>query len=148
MNDMINVDIDISALERRLNRAIEIDDKLKKYAHQRLIAYCEAYVPRETGTLSQNADNNTDHIEYVQPYAHYQYTGEIYGPNIPMRDANGTIVGWFSMPGQKKHPTGRSLTYSKEVNPLATDHWDRPAMAAHGDDLAQDIADYITRRDG
>ena len=38
------------------------------------------FVPMESGMLSQtfltSADTNTGYVEYIQPYAHYQYVGE------------------------------------------------------------------------
>lgn len=139
----LRVDIDWSALEDMLYAKANPDERLRLYAHQRLAAYCEPYVPMETGMLNSLRIITPDYIEYAAPYAHYQYEGEIYGPNIPIRSEDGSIIGYFSPPGQPKRPTGRSLTYSKEVHPLATDHWDAAAMAARKDDLLEDIARYI-----
>lgn len=147
MSNFITVHVDTSELERRLGAAITPDDQFMLYAHQQFAKYCEPYVPKESGTLAQTVDITPNAVEWKQPYAHYQYEGEIYGPNIPIRDkATGMIVGYFSQPGVKKTPTGRPLTYSKEVNPNATDHWDVPAMAAHMQDLLTDIGKYITDR--
>ena len=144
----VNVSLDASAVVRQLGNTAELDDTTRKYAHQRLAAYCEPYVPMETGTLAQSTVITEDYVEYIQPYAHYQYEGQIYGPNIPIRDQSGIVVGYFSPPGQPKQPTGRSLTYSKELHPMATDHWDQAAMAARRDDLLDDIANYIVKNGG
>lgn len=144
----IRVNVDLSDLEARVLAVINPDEQLRLYAHQRLAAYCEPYVPMETGTLAQSVDITADHIEYRMPYAHYLYEGEIYSPNIPIRSEDGTIVGYFSPPGKPKKPTGRALTYSKELHPLATDHWEQAAMAARMDDLLDDIAQYITTDGG
>lgn len=140
------VRVDISGVVRKLQNAFEPDDRLKLYANIRLAAYCEPYIPMETGTLSNMRRTTPEYVEYTAPYAHYQYMGEVYGPNIPVRNEAGTIIGWFSPPGQRKQPTGRELTYSKELHPLATDHWDQAAMRARGDDLTEEIARYIVRR--
>lgn len=144
----IEVSVDISRAVKKIKDALELDDKLKLYSHTRLAAYCEQYVPKESGTLASSIRTTPEYIEYTAPYAHYQYMGEVYGPNVPIRNETGTVIGWFSPPGQRKHPTGRALTYSKEVNQLATDHWDKAAMAARGDDLSDDITNYIVRRYG
>lgn len=145
MSNLISVQVDTKALEQRLGFAVTPDDKLMLYMHQQFAKYCEPYVPKESGTLAQTVDITPNVVEWKQPYAHYQYVGEIYGPNIPIRDkATGTIIG--SQPGVKKKPTGRPLTYSQEVNPNATDHWDVPAMAAHMEDLLADIGNFITKR--
>lgn len=142
----LEVRINISDALRRLRKAAEPDDRLMLYAHTRLAAYCQPYVPMQTGTLANTVEITPTHIEYTAPYAHYQYMGEVYGPNIPIHDAQGRLTGWFSPPGRAKHPTGRELTYSHELHPLATDHWDQAAMQARGDDLTGEIASYITRR--
>ena len=78
----------------------------------------------DTGTLARSAYSATDigsgQIIYPGPYAHYQYYGEVYGPNIPIFDDNsGVPSGFFSPPGQAKYPTGRPINYKKDVNPLA-----------------------------
>ena len=140
------VRMDMTEAIRRLRSAFEQDDTLKLYAHTRLAAYCQPYVPMETGTLANTRVITPEYVDYVAPYAHYQYMGEAYGPNIPIRDSQGMTAGWFSLPGRRKHPTGRALTHSRELHPLATDHWDQAAMQARRDDLAEEIARYIIRR--
>lgn len=48
------------------------------------------------------------------------YYGEVYGPNIPIFDDDtGVPTGFWSPPGQRKHPTGRQLQYKTDRNPLA-----------------------------
>ena len=45
---------------------------------------------------------SSDGVYYNSPYAHYQFEGIVYGPNIPIFE-NGVIVGWWSRPN--KQPT-------------------------------------------
>lgn len=144
---IISVRVDTTALENKLKTAANPDDKIMLYAHQQFAKYCAPYVPMETGTLVQSVDIKPEFVEWKQPYAHYMYMGEIYGPNIPIKDAaSGMVIGYFSPPGKTKTPTGRNLTYSKEMNPNASDHWDVTAMLAHMQDLLTDIGDFIARR--
>ena len=145
---IIKVEIDPADLARVTgNIENAIDDQTRLYAHNRLAAYCDPYVPKESGTLSQSTVATPEYLEYTQPYAHYQYEGVVYGRNIPIIQG-GVIVGWFSLPGVKKHPTGRLLTYSKEVNPLATDHWDKAMLTDRKEDFIGDIGRYIVHRMG
>lgn len=72
------------------------------------------YCPWETGSLAKSAYAATvlgnGKVVYPGPYARYLYYGEVYGPNIPVFDDNtGEPTRFFSLPGQKKHPTGRKL---------------------------------------
>lgn len=102
-----------------------IDGNLKeaqKKLNQQIVADCEPYVPFRQGALRssvrfpQGVDGGE--IQYNTPYAHYLYVGEVYGPNIPIKDAQGNIIGWRSPP--KKSPTGRDLQYH---TPGTTSKW-------------------------
>lgn len=132
----MRVDVDIpqpNVIARRI-----FSRPVKLYANVRLHALCTPYVPEDTGMLNSNVDITEDYVEYKSPYAHYQYEGLVYGPNIPTGDG-----GYFSPPGQQKHPTGTKLDYKK---PLATAHWDKAMKAAKGDQLAREIEAYIRSR--
>lgn len=82
------------------------------------------YTPMRTGALMHSATIGTvigsGKIKYTSPAARYLYYGEIYGPNIPIKE-NGVLVGFFSPP--KKQPAGRQMQYSKAVHPLAGKLW-------------------------
>ena len=73
----------------------------------------DPYVPADSLMLAQNvrvsADEEKGSVTYQSPYAHYQYEGEVYGPNYPVMDG-GEVTGWYSPPF--KTPTGRKLQYS------------------------------------
>ena len=69
-------------------------------------------------------------LEYNTPYAHLLYVGQVYGPNIPIKDSEGNVTGWFSPPGQAKHPTGKKIQYHE---PGTSDHWFEKAKERHGD---------------
>ena len=103
-----------------------------------VIDYNLAYCPWESGLMAKSAYGATQigsgRVIYPGPYAHYQYYGEIYGPNIPVfEDDSGVPTRFFSPPGQKKHPTGRSLDHATDVNPLAGPFWFERMKAAHKD---------------
>ena len=93
-----------------------IDGNLKeaqKKLNMQIVADSEPYVPFRQGALRSSVRYPQGiaggEIEYNTPYAHYQYESEVYGPNIPLKDAQGNIIGWTSPP--KKSPTGRDLQY-------------------------------------
>ena len=101
------------------------------------------YVPWKTGTMGKSAYAATQigsgKVVYPGPYAHYQYYGEIYGPNIPVYEGDSKEpTRFFSPPGQKKHPTGRPLQYNTDVNPLAGSHWFERMKADHKDDILRE----------
>ena len=113
-----------------------IDGNLKEAQtklNMQIVADCEPYVPFQQGALRssvrypQGIDGGE--IEYNTPYAHYLYMGEVYGPNIPKKDAQGNIIGWMSPPS--KSPTGRRLQYSKAPHPEAGAEWFERAKAQH-----------------
>lgn len=102
--------------------------RVQQVIDKTVIDYCIPYAPFDSGALAKSAYGATQigsgKVVYPGPYAHYQYYGEVYGPNIPVfEDDSGTPTRFFSTPGSKKHPTGRKLTYKKDVNPLAGSFW-------------------------
>jgi hypothetical protein len=130
----------------RIRDGARIDGGLKLYANGRLARYCEPYVPASSAKLLAMPSAITEeYVQYRGPYAHYQYMGEVYGPNIPITE-NGMIVGYFSPPGKPKTKTDRKLQYSHDVHPLAQSHWDQAAMVRHLGDLEDDIGGFIERR--
>ena len=96
---------------KRIDRNVKEAQKLLNLAGR---TDCEPLVPVLNGQLQGSADFPEGVyggvLEYNTPYAHYQYVGEIYGPNIPRTDDNGNIVGWYSPKGKAKHPTGRKMS--------------------------------------
>lgn len=101
------------------------------------------YAPWETGVLAKSAYSATEigsgKVVYPGPYAHYQYYGEVYGPNVPVfEDDSGVPTRFFSPPGRKKHPTGRPIQYNVDVNPLAGSHWHDRMKADHKEDILRE----------
>lgn len=116
------------------------NEALMTECHNLLAKYLEPYIPMDEGNLSHNVNITPEAVSYVSPYAHYQYEGVVYGPNIPIYE-NGVIVGWWSKPN--KHPTGASLQYSTEKHPLATHHWETAMMKDKSSEFKSDIKDKI-----
>lgn len=112
-----------------------------------VIRHCEPYLPFRESILTESVYTaskiGSGEITYDTPYAHYLYEGEIWGPNFPIVE-NGVITGYYSPP--EKKPTGRDLTYSTEVNPLAGSHWFDRAMADHVQDVLEEAQDAANRR--
>lgn len=136
-SSMTNLQIKISGIPQ--------DTELFTELHNTLAKYMEPYVPMREGMLAHNIEVTPEHVRYASKYAHYQYTGIVYGPNIPIMQ-DGMIVGWFSQPGITKHPTGAALTYNPELHPLATHHWDQAMLRDRKDELIADLTTQILRR--
>lgn len=97
------------------------------------------YTPVDSGNLSQQVTIEPKTITYTAPYAHYQYVGEVYGPNIPIMQG-GVVVGFFSPKGQPKHPTGSKLNYH---SPLASARWDKAAEPTQKSALIARVQEFI-----
>lgn len=144
----MRVQIDVNIDTKRLAKQFEAlkDDNVMYQIHDLFFKMCDPYVPMSEGILAHtNVDVTKDSVRYVQPYAHYMYVGEVYGPNIPIKE-DGIIVGWFSPPGKKKHPTGRDINYDTEKHPLATKEWDKAMMRDKGDVFLDAVKDIIMTR--
>lgn len=77
-------------------------------------------------------------------------------PFVPMRDGflsqtytTGVddLGGYvdYTMPYARKQYNGKGFNFSKEMHPLATDHWDKYMMVVKGDQLIAE-ADRIRKR--
>lgn len=116
----VEINIDMSRIEGNLERAQDALD-------QQVLNDCTEYVPFRQGALRGSGHiTEPGEIEWNTPYAHYQYMGEVYGPNIPITDAGGNITGYWSP--KKKNPTGKPLHYHE---PGTGDHWCERAKKTH-----------------
>lgn len=122
----VDIKIDTSRIDKNLKEC-------QKLLNMQIVADCDPLIPFQQGALRNSVNYPQGiyggEIEYNTPYAHYQYEGIVYGPNIPIKDAEGNIIGWYSPP--KKNPTGRQLTYHAAGT---GDHWFEKAKQQHGDD--------------
>lgn len=121
----VDIHIDTSRIDNNIRTA-------QKLLNMQIVADCDPLIPFQQGALRNSVNYPQGiyggEIEYNTPYAHYQYEGIVYGPNIPIRDAEGNITGWWSPP--KKNPTGRPLAYHTAET---GDHWFENAKQQHGD---------------
>ena len=146
MSDGVRIDIKIN--ENAIQHKIEslIDEKTMLEVHNKFAQFCDEYVPMQEGVLAQTIQVTPEYVRYTQPYSHYMYVGEIYGPNIPTKDKNGNITGWFSRKGQKKQPTGRQMTFSAEKHQRASKEWDKAMMAERGQDFTEAVKEILVQR--
>lgn len=124
-----------------------VDDELMLQVHNLFAKMCDPYVPMDEGVLAQSTIISPTGVTYTQPYAHYQYVGMVYGPNIPMFK-DGLLVGFRSIPGRKKDPTGREINYSTERHPLATKEWDKAMMRDKGEEFIEQVRQLLIRKAG
>ena len=132
---------DTAALLRHFN--LEEGGKVQQVIDKCVIDYDLQYAPWETGATAKSAYGATQigsgKVVYPGPASHYLYYGEVYGPNIPVfEDDSGVPTRFFSIPGSKKHPTGRPLQYSTDVNPLAGSFWFERMKADRLQDIIQE----------
>lgn len=103
----------------------------------------DPYVPADNLVLAQNTEiyveNDKGIVEYITPYAHYQWEGELYV-------SSKTGSPWASE-GEYKIPAtpAKDLEHSKFRHPLATSHWDTAMKISRGDDLARAMEEFIKK---
>lgn len=134
----VDINIDTKRIDRNLKEA-------QKLLNMQVVADCDPLIPFQQGALRNSVNYPQGiyggEIEYNTPYAHYMYEGEVYGPNIPIKDSQGNITGWYSPPS--KHPTGEKLKYHPEGTERG-DHWFSKAKEAH----KQEWIDLVKRTAG
>ena len=141
MSLTIKVELDDQAVEKKLT-----NDRFGLFVAHEWKRLIDPYTPRDIGLLMSNVEEKPFLLHYHEPYAHYQYMGEVYvDPDYGVAGWYSDDYGWWSRPNVPKVPSGRSLTYNKK-NPYATDHWDqKAAQAGQADKLVQTINNYLQR---
>lgn len=70
----VKVNVDVSGISDHFTELCQ-DSQLKLSVNNLLAKRCDPYVPMLTGMLAHTVEVTPEYIEYVQPYAHYQYHG-------------------------------------------------------------------------
>ena len=142
---------DVNALLEKvgLNRG----GRVQRTIDQKVIDYCQPYVPASPDrTLEFSAQLSTEigsgQVVWSTPYAHYQYMGIVYGPNIPEIDPEtGVLLGFWSIPGKKKHPTDKRLTYDQEQDHLAGPYWFERMKADRLNDILEEARKAVMQKE-
>lgn len=140
---MVIVTADCDAAKILRNMGLADKNKARRHLAACIKERADPYAPYDTGLLKNTAQisPNGKYLTYVGPYAHYQYHGKVMGPNVLTKD------GWRSMaPKGGKYYTGKDLTY--QGAPMRGPQWVDRALAAHGDEIRRDLADYCNDRGG
>ena len=147
MGDIIEtkISVDVKGIVGKIESLV--DNELMLQVHNLFAKMCDPYVPMDSGNLSQTLNITPEYVQYTQPYAHYMYTGDVYGPNFPIKDDSGNIIGWRSPPGiGTKYPTGKKLEYNLEKHKSASKEWDKAMMTAEGEKFIKQVKDLMVRR--
>lgn len=131
----------VSVIKARLG--IQPNGPVQSFFTETCYRYMDKYVPYREGNLSTNVALTANSIVYKSPYAHYMYKGEVMGPNIPIKDESGNIMGYFSPKDKPKHYTGKSINYDTTHHEYAGPNWDKRMWSAERDEVIQEVQDYV-----
>lgn len=134
----MRVTVNINAKKILSERGLGSSKKVQKYLASEVVRLSDKYVPMQQGMLKNQRQIASDgsQIVYTQPYAHYQYYGEVYGPNY----TNGKRFWSGKAP---KKPTGRKLTYNGA--PMRGPRWTERMFADKREEIERSIEAYIKR---
>lgn len=149
---MLHMGVSLSFFEKAMLTRLNLQSGglVQQTVDKAVIDWSLQYCPWDTGNMAKSAYTATQigsgEVVYPGPYAHYQYYGEVYGPNIPIfDDDSGEPTGFFSPPGKKKHPTGRALHHNTDTNPLAGPFWFERMKADHLKDIVKEARSVVGR---
>lgn len=126
----VNVKVDIPTAKILKSRGLGSDTGARKFLASEVKRFCDPYVPMQQGMLKNNAIIAEDgtYITYNQPYAHYQYYGEVMAGRAP------------------KQYTGREIDYHGA--PMRGKQWDKRMLADKSKDLERSLDAYIKNKGG
>lgn len=103
------------------------DNRVQVFLASEAKRLCDPYVPMQRGLLKNTAVVSADGktITYGQPYAHYQYYGEVMAGRAP------------------KQYTGDKLTYHGA--PMRGPRWEKRMLADKSTELVRNVTNYIGR---
>lgn len=124
---MSNIKVDLPKAEILKNLGLGGSDKVRKYIASQVKRLCDPYVPMQQGLLKNTATIAGDgsYIVYTQPYAHYQYYGEVMAGRAP------------------KQYTGKKINYHGA--PMRGKQWDKRMLADKSKDLERSVEAYIKK---
>lgn len=123
----MRIKVDLPKGEILKNLGLGGTNKVQKYLASQVKRLCDPYVPMQQGDLKNRATIAGDgsSIVYTQPYAHYQYYGEVMAGRAP------------------KQYTGKKLTYHGA--PMRGAQWDKRMLADKSKDLEKSVEAYIKK---
>ena len=129
------VNIDPAAILR--TRGLGDSSAARKHLANTVRRLSDPYVPMQQNALKDSAQiiDEGRGILYNQPYAHYQYVGEIMGPNYT--DGKGRF---WSGKAPKKY-TGRDIKY--HGGQMRGKQCDKRMMANRGEEVVEDLANFV-----
>ena len=121
----VKVNIDCKKILQ--SRGLGNDHAEAKYLANLVAQKSDDRVPMQDGHLKNQHkivdDSDGVGILYTQPYAHYQYYGQVMAGRAP------------------KHYTGKKLTYNQA--PMRGSKWDVRTMEAEGGEIVSAFAKYV-----
>ena len=121
----MKITVDINTAKILKERGLGGDHRAQVYLASEVKRLCDPYVPFQNGPLKNTAvvDPDGSAVTYTQPYAHYQYYGEVMAGRAP-----------------KKY-TGDKLAYSG--GGLRGPQWDKRMMADKSKELVSNLQKFI-----
>lgn len=122
---LVRITVDINTAKIMRARGLGGDHRAQVFLASEVKRLCDPYVPMQQGNLKSLAvvasDGST--LTYTQPYAHYQYKGEVMAGRAP------------------KQYTGAKLTY--HGGPMRGPQWDKRMMADKRDELVKNVENFV-----
>lgn len=123
----IKATIDINTSKILAARGLGATNKARKYLASEVVRLSDPYVPMQQGHLKNQKTiaSNGSQIVYTQPYAHYQWYGEVMAGRAP------------------KEYTGKKLTYNGA--PTRGPRWTERMLIDKRKEIENNVENFIKR---
>lgn len=120
----------------KISKRIFDNDRVGLAASQALFRHMSPYVPRDSGTLMTSVRCKPWAVEYISPYAHFQFIGKL------MVSPSGSA---WAKKNERKHYVNKSLIHSKDRNPNASAEWNEAMLKGKKKVVMEEIQRLIER---
>ncbi len=121
----MNIKMKIEVARILKNRGLGTSNKARRHLAVTVARLSDSYVPMQQGTLKDSRQilEGGRAILYNQPYAHYQYHGQVMAGRAP------------------KHYTGQPIHY--HYGRHRGKEWDKRMLANRGKEVVEDLARFV-----
>lgn len=131
----------LSNSEIKARLGFGVNGEVQRFFTNDCAIHMDKFIPFDTGILRNLKVIGFDYVDYLSPYAHYMFNGELYVDSITGKGAfYNPDYGFWSRPNIEKIASGIDLKYH---TPGTGAFWDKRMWSAEGKDVIRNTQNFM-----